>query len=99
MSSKLRRNLLISGYLRDNKFEELVQNVIPNGVISIIEQYYPIYIAFNESKLGLTTNEKQTLTQYLTNVLIDDKHKSYILSEKLLYDGYRDGFNAKSFHS
>ena len=89
MSSKLKRN----------KFEETIKNVIPNDIIEIIKQYYPIYIEFNKSKLGLIMNEKQTLTEYLTKVLIEDKNKSYIISEELLYDGLRDGFEPYPFHS
>ena len=79
--------------------EELINNVIPNEVIMLIGQYYPIYIEFGGSKLGLNNDGNQVLIMYLTKVLIEnDKNKRTILSEKLLYDGSRVGYTAKAFH-
>ena len=53
---------------------------------------------FTENTFNLTTREKEYITSWLEEVLLDEEHsKNKILSSKLLYDGLKDGFSGKSY--
>ena len=97
MATRLRSHLLISGWLR----QELPKSsIIPHDIFKSIEQWYPLFITIEGSKLGLTDNEKLSLTEFLRQFLAKQNvnHTTFNLSSKLLYDGKRDGHGAAKWH-
>eukprot|EP01083_Nonionella_stella_P150641 480252_1 len=91
-------SLLISGYIRKNKYEATLGINIPSDIHILIGRFYPSCIDFEGSRLALSLEEKDTITEYLTKTLICNEERSYILSSTLLYNGECDGFGSKEWH-
>ena len=87
---------MVSGYIRMKKWQNILN--IPDEIIKLIEEFYPIAIEFEGSRLKLTFEEKEYLTQYLMQTLMEQDDDSKCLSAVLLYDGEKDGMEAKAFH-
>ena len=99
MLDSQQKDLLISGYIRDQEFESMIDRVIPNEIIFMIALFYPIYIEFEGSSIKLTMDAKQIITSWLNKQILD-KNKSNnktVLNSTLLYNGNRDGFEAKPY--
>ena len=99
-TSKLKRNALIFGYIRE-QFKDQSDNsdIIPTDIKKLIEMFYPLVLDFIGSKLGLMMEEKQYLTEYLSKLLLSGTDSGDYLSDKLLYDGARDGLRGWIWHN
>ena len=95
MSLRLRRTLLIAGCFRIKKWQSDAN--IPKEIMQLIEEFYPISIEFQGSKLNLTFEEKEHLTEYLLKTLIEDGSNNF-LDATLLYNGKQDGLTSKAWH-
>ena len=84
--------MLIFGFIRE-RFQHLN---IPTDVKRMISQFYPMFIAFIGTKMGLTMEEKMHLTEYLIKLLCSEPNNE--LSSELLYGGARDGLGAEQWH-
>lgn len=95
----LKRELLISGYFRDHKIESLVDGIIPKEIPLLICLFYPMFIDFNGNTSDLSMKEKEIVTMWLEEVLLDNSTKtSHILTSSLLYDANKHGYTAKAYH-
>ena len=100
MTSKQQRSLLISGWLKLVLFVDEKDKFIPEDIMKSIEEFYPLFIEFGASKLGLTDDEKMHLTEYLFTFLAKQNPEKAFqnLSATLLYDGERDGHGGPKWH-
>ena len=64
----LRRELLMFGYIREERIESLVDRVIPKEVPLLIALFYPIFIDFEGNTFNLTMEEKEMITKWLEEV-------------------------------
>ena len=98
-TARLKRELLIFGYFRDQKIESLVDSIIPKEIPLLIGLFYPMFIDFNGNTSDLTMKEKETVTMWLEEVLLNNSTKTrHLLTSSLLYDANKDGYTAKAYH-
>eukprot|EP01084_Bolivina_argentea_P162566 282899_1 len=95
--------LIIFGYIRQQKLESLINKIIPPEIPSLIATFYPIYIDFTTNVFNLTISEKLTITSWIRQQLFSAnkpyRYTTEILTSTLLYDGIRDGFNYEVYNN
>ena len=96
--AQLRRELSAFGYIRDNKIESLISNIIPNEIPLLIAVFYPIFIDFEGNSFNLTMDEKKFITEWLEEVLLDDTTQNNVLSSSLVYDANQHGYQGSIYH-
>ena len=98
MTTRVKRQFLISGWLKRNIITRI--NNIPNDIIKLITEFYPLLIEFEGSKFNLTDDEKLHLTEYLFKYLSSRQKTGKIsnLKASLLYDIDLNGADAINWH-
>lgn len=81
--------LVVDGYLRQIQKDHNID--IPDDVILMIASFYRKYIEFEGGSIKLTDDEKEMITNWLNDVLLDSSQKHVSLSSTLLFDNIRDG--------
>ncbi len=76
------KDLLISGYVRDGTIESVIGRIIPNEILLVIAMFYPIYIEFEGSSIKLTVDEKEMITSWLNEQILEvwNKTVTYIMN-------------------
>lgn len=97
MTTRVKRQFLISGWLKLNI--TTIDN-IPNDIVKLITEFYPLLIEFEGSKFNLTDDEKLHLTEYLFKYLSLRQKKGKIsnLKASLLYDIDLNGASGTNWH-
>ena len=100
MSTRLKREFLIFGYLRDQRFAAMIGQLIPKDIPMLIAEFYPICIDFTQNAFDLTLDEKELLTKWLRSQLLDNDEQeaqNKFLTSTLLYDSQNDGYKNQDY--
>ena len=94
--------MLTSGYIRDQRFEVLIGKIIPNEIPLLIALFYPINIEFEGNSFNLTAVEKEFISEWLEDTLLNDGENettNNFLTSTLLYDANKDGYKGTIYYS
>lgn len=87
--------LLVKGYCHE--MQRVLNIDIVDDISSVIILFYPKCIDFEGCTINLTNDEKEQVTHWINDALLQSSHVN-VLSSELLYDMDTDGNTGKTFH-